>query len=207
MTNTKQFFQSLSRENAHDYFFKRLTYEAAPVLRGIKPATLVNAAQVKELGLQSWQQLTAYIIHEMGLSYRLLNLCGNRLGFLIYNKQALTQTLANTQTKHLLTRFGYYADAPIEDQLSRLAKRCKENGFPHEIGLFLGYPAKDVEAFIENSGKNCLLSGYWKVYHDEECARCIFAEIDQAKDHVACLLNEGMPCSMAMKTYRETVQA
>ena len=39
-------------------------------------------------------------------------------------------------------------------------------GFPHEIGVFLGYPLDDVKGFIKNEGKKYLMIGYWKVYSD-----------------------------------------
>ena len=48
--------------------------------------------------------------------------------------------------------------------------------FPHEVGLFLGYPPEDVEGFIENKARSCKLTGYWKVYSDEEKAKKIFAK-------------------------------
>ena len=38
--------------------------------------------------------------------------------------------------------------------------------FPHEMGLLLGYPVEDVEGFILNEGENCLYIGYWKVYEN-----------------------------------------
>ena len=60
-------------------------------------------------------------------------------------------------------------------------------GFPHEIGVFLGYPVKDVRGFIENEGKRYLMIGYWKVYSDLADARMIFKEYDRAKD---CAVNE-----------------
>lgn len=44
--------------------------------------------------------------------------------------------------------------------------------FPHELGLFLGYPAEDVRGFIDR--KQCKYIGLWKVYEsDEEKARAI----------------------------------
>ena len=46
--------------------------------------------------------------------------------------------------------------------------------FPHEIGLFLGYPAEDVKGFIENKAACSKCSGCWKVYGDEQVARILF---------------------------------
>ena len=47
--------------------------------------------------------------------------------------------------------------------------------FPHEIGLFLGYPPEDVAGFVRHRGKGCKCVGYWKVYGDEAAARRQFA--------------------------------
>lgn len=46
--------------------------------------------------------------------------------------------------------------------------------YPHEIGLFLGYPVRDVQDFIKYEGKNYLVCGYWKVYHDVDKALATF---------------------------------
>ena len=47
--------------------------------------------------------------------------------------------------------------------------------FPHEIGLFLGYPPEDVAGFMTHQGKHCKCVGCWKVYGDEAAARRQFA--------------------------------
>ena len=46
--------------------------------------------------------------------------------------------------------------------------------FPHEIGLFLGYPVEDVKGFINNKAARAKCVGCWKVYGDEEKARRLF---------------------------------
>ena len=55
-------------------------------------------------------------------------------------------------------------------------KLRKDSEFPHEIGLFLGYPAEDVKGFIENKAASSKCSGCWKVYGDEQTAMNLFEE-------------------------------
>ena len=59
-------------------------------------------------------------------------------------------------------------------ELIRRLRRFED--FPHEIGLFLGYPLEDVKGFIVNAGKNSKSTGYWKVYgnvaESEKLFRC-----------------------------------
>jgi hypothetical protein len=46
--------------------------------------------------------------------------------------------------------------------------------FPHEIGVFLGYPLQDVKGFIENNGRNSKYTGLWKVYGDKAASIRMF---------------------------------
>ena len=60
--------------------------------------------------------------------------------------------------------------------LRQLSARLRSrSGFPHEIGVFLGYPLEDVVGFMENKGKNYTCSGCWKSYGNPEEAACRFS--------------------------------
>ena len=67
---------------------------------------------------------------------------------------------------------GYGADQSCQELLRQLSRRlCLEREFPHEIGVFLGYPLEDVVGFIRNRGRNYTCCGYWKAYGDPEAAQ------------------------------------
>ena len=53
----------------------------------------------------------------------------------------------------------------------RPARLRRESDFPYEVGLFLGYPPRDVEGFIREKARRAKCTGAWKVYGDEEAAR------------------------------------
>ena len=53
------------------------------------------------------------------------------------------------------------------------------------------YPLADVEGFIRNAGRDYLLSGYWKVYHDPDRARELFRAYDRARDCAVRELLQG----------------
>ena len=73
-----------------------------------------------------------------------------------------------------------------------LRKRfATDDGFPHEIGLFLGYPLGDVMGYIENAGRNSKCSGCWKVYCNECEAMKLFAKFDKCKNVYRQLFAEG----------------
>ncbi|MDR2782245.1 MAG: DUF3793 family protein [Treponema sp.] len=94
----------------------------------------------------------------------------------VYRKSRLAEDLAQRGVGEYLRAAGY-EDGSVAGCLDRLRNRFEEyekTGFPHEIGLFLGYPLYDVEGFCAHCGKNHLLCGYWKAYRNVEAAREIF---------------------------------
>jgi hypothetical protein len=63
--------------------------------------------------------------------------------------------------------------------------------FPHEIGLFLGYPPSDVDGFIRNPNEGFCEVGYWKVYSDVESARRAFRRYRKCTEEYGRMLDEG----------------
>lgn len=91
----------------------------------------------------------------------------------IFRPSFLYRDLQNSQAYEILEKRGYLLTEPNKC-IRRLIERIKENDeFPHEVGLFLGYPPEDVFGFIENK-KECKCVGCWKVYDDVESALKVF---------------------------------
>ncbi|MCI8611769.1 MAG: DUF3793 family protein [Clostridiales bacterium] len=99
----------------------------------------------------------------------------------LYNSQLVKNILSEVDSRSYLMQFGYseHPDRALQVLLEKLGKA---RIFPHEIGLFLGYPLQDVRGYIENKGQNSLYTGYWKVYHDVKAAKQQFAQYDLCRD-------------------------
>jgi hypothetical protein len=63
--------------------------------------------------------------------------------------------------------------------------------FPHEIGLFLGYPVDDVLGFVKNKGQNYKFCGYWKVYGNVEKAKNNFYCYELCREYMRIRLQTG----------------
>ena len=83
------------------------------------------------------------------------------------------------------------ADMKRQGVAEFLQKCGYESKFPHEIGLFLGYPLGDVIGFIENAGQNYKCTGCWKVYCDECEAVRMFEKYKKCKDVYTRLWRQG----------------
>ncbi len=94
----------------------------------------------------------------------------------VYREEALQGLFAQADVRHFLRNYGYsrFDTMHALEYMTQRIERC--HCFPHEVGLFLGYPLEDVKGFIENGGKNSKYTGYWKVYGDvcasKKCFEC-----------------------------------
>lgn len=157
-----------------------LAAHCAPALAGVKPASLVACQRSRFPQLP--RQLEAYrrAFAPKDIYFRILCTCPGRYLLLVYRRAMLERYLAQAEVLALLVRFGYCKEEPLEAKLERLGRRAAgQDGFPHEIGLFLGYPVEDVEGFIRHGGGAYKLCGCWKVYGDVEHASRQFARIAQ----------------------------
>ena len=113
---------------------------------------------------------------------------------LFYRRKLLERILEQPAVLALLARFGYRAGDAIEAHLEYLSMRIRlQKSFPHEVGLFLGYPAEDVEGFIENKGRGFACAGYWKVYANEEETRALFQRYTDCTERLCARLGRGTP--------------
>lgn len=108
----------------------------------------------------------------------------------LYSPALLNSILTIPENISFLAKLNY---APYSEvYLSTLLKKVRSGqNFPHEVGLFLGYPLQDVQGYIENKGQNCLHNHYWKVYHNVEQAKQMFAAYDACKTRLMNALQAG----------------
>lgn len=93
-----------------------------------------------------------------------------------YRPDKLREDLYCKEAKEILLEKGYSCNS-VENDIVHLIKQIGGDGsFPHEIGLFLGYPPVDVKGFMEDTRKGVKCVGYWKVYGDKEQAEKIFSD-------------------------------
>ena len=143
----------------------------APTLAGIKTGSLFSCSwtSVEELR-KSIRNLNKRLAPK-GLRILPLRFSGSKALMYVYRPSGLRQDLSQETAVRLLEDNGYCTGS-CENCIAQLAKKLRSSdGFPHEIGLFLGYPPEDVAGFIENNACGCKCAGCWKVYGDVDTAK------------------------------------
>ena len=161
---------------------KLLIGHCSPTLSGMKTGSLFLCAIPSEEGLCAMVNEWNRELNPKGVSLHIL--CQRNGGALVYvyRRAMLAADLKALGVQGFLAKFGYSGLAP-EYCLERLKVRFADSPcFPHEIGLFLGYPLGDVQGFIENAGQNYKLCGPWKVYCNECEALKLFTKYKKCRE-------------------------
>jgi len=172
---------------------KRLLEKCSPVFNKLKPSLLMMMDN--EEIQQTFTTETLWELTQHHISIRFLGICKTRSRILLYNRDEIDKTLQIQENRDLLIDFGYNPSAPIDQLLDKLEHKfihSSSHCFPHEIGVFLGYPAEDIKGFIRNNGKNYKVSGLWKVYGDEVKALKTFASFANCREKNLKMLQDGV---------------
>ena len=172
---------------------KTLIEFCAPTLAGMKTGSLFAESFESRAQLVAELRRLNALLGRKGLRAVSLRYQNGRALLYLYRPDQLRKDLRHQLAEKLLLEEGYPLGAD-ENCIAYLARRLRERGadaFPHEVGLFLGYPPEDVEAFIRQQGKNSKLTGFWKVYGDEEAARRVFSKYEKCIRVYQRLLAEG----------------
>ena len=176
-------------------FERTVAYHCAPALVGLRPACIISLAAEDYPHLPRLAGAYSALLARRGV--RMEVLCRRRRHFLllVYRPRLLERCLRSPRVAELLEEAGYPAGASPAALLRRLGGRiAAEGSFPHELGLFLGYPPEDVVGFITHGGSGCRLCGAWKVYQDVEGARQQFRKFALCRDALCARLDRG--CSL-----------
>ncbi|MDD7583591.1 MAG: DUF3793 family protein [Coriobacteriaceae bacterium] len=98
-----------------------------------------------------------------------------------WRPELVSFVLADDESRALLAS----ADIDVgsaDDAMRCMARRLRSYfrghaPFPHELGVLLGYPVRDVRGFMHDGGRGAVACGRWKVYGDPAAAERRFAEL------------------------------
>lgn len=156
--------------DTRDCFAAYLALEGAEVVEGEKPGNLVNLVnRNRYCGLNPyrlWKEHGTALLAGTGLKAMEMVDRGGSLLLYLYREDLLERLLQRKGVAIILQRQGYDTPTDLRPTLRQLRRRAAEGAFPHEIGIFLGYPLKDVLAFMGHIRLAFSCQGPWKMYGD-----------------------------------------
>lgn len=186
-----QFLNLLETLNNEKYMRTFISYLISPVITGIKPSSTITLSKQGHNLFKLWNMYGEDFLNDLQLKYVLLRETSNSKIILIYDEINLMNTIYRKSSMDFLEKLDYNLEMNLDDLLNHLINRCSTFHCPHELGIFLGIPVKDVKCFMECNRNKCLLCRYWKVYEEEKKAQQIFELYDSSKEIVMNHLLSG----------------
>ncbi|MBQ8506765.1 MAG: DUF3793 family protein [Clostridia bacterium] len=153
----------------------------APTLASIKTGSLFSCRFESDAAMRESIRALNRRLSGKGLRVMPLRYGDGRGLIYVYRPGRLRSDLQDGHACRLLCEHGYCCEN-ANRCVARLRERIRQSGdFPHEIGLFLGYPPEDVDGFI-NRKAEAKFCGCWKVYGDVDSARKEFAKYKKCTD-------------------------
>lgn len=176
-------------------FEAALVRQCAPTLAGMKPGSIFcfnhSPLEVSRQKVCQWNKQLA----PFGLTVQILleRPSSSSVIVFVYRHDCLEQMLSDDSYQRFLAEAGYER-TNLDGLLEQLAQRLRtQPEFPHEIGVFLGYPLQDVIGFIENHGRNFTCCGFWKSYGDPAEMQVCFACYRRCIQTYVAMFEQGIP--------------
>ncbi|MCR4875476.1 MAG: DUF3793 family protein [Clostridia bacterium] len=154
----------------------------SPTLAGLKTGNIFNY-EIQH-GEDVYNSVANFnnVFKPKGLKMEVLRIKGNVALIYLYRTSALCEDLSSNQAREFLLENNYPIGS-VSSCLDKLKERINASQeFPHEIGLFIGYPIEDVKGFIEKGANGSKYCGAWRVYGDVDAAKKKFAIYKKCRD-------------------------
>lgn len=183
-------------------FEETIIHCSAPCLCGVKPASLfsmngdflLNNREVFLYWRDSFSKSKRFFV--------VIKKDEKRFLVFVYDKKLLQEVCKKTKNIEYLKSKGYPVEKGFNSILSELVKRlAHQKDFPHETGLFLGYPLEDVTGFETKSARDCVYSGFWKVYGDMQTAVDLMHKYRHCTEICMSWFREGLSVPLTAQKY------
>jgi len=170
-------------------FQNKLVTHASPTLMKMKTGSLFCVNKIDIPNIEDCIHYFNKHLSSHHIQICLLKDCQSRHMIYLYHEEKLVHTLKQSEIQAFLNEYGYDTSS-IHAAMNCLRIRLQSDAFPHEIGVFLGYPLYDVKQFIcQDHPHKCI--GNWKVFGNEKNARKKFQRIKYCSNEMMRKIEQG----------------
>jgi len=174
-----------------------LSLESAEIIAGVKPANLFRIPGRKQPCGRNLAQISRkhgeLLFDKSPLQVMELNRRKNSPLLLVYSPCLMEQHLDRAEVRSFLAGRGYrMGDDAWRSALLHLCSRCVEGQIPHEIGIFLGYPVKDVAGFVGLHSLPVTCQRLWKIYGPPQKSLLLAERFENARAQIRDSLLQGV---------------
>lgn len=159
-----------------------------PVIFGSKPSEILNISTKDGLKDDKINEIENFFSNCIKVSYKIINTYDGGIRVLFINEKSLENVLSNKKCINFLKFIGYPSDYDINEYINVLIEKLHSDEFPHEIGIFLGYPLKDVVGFMGYGNYKFYKTKNWRVYGDPLISEKVYNKFIEDRNKMKELL-------------------
>ncbi len=164
----------------------RLLESTGATLMGVKPASLINVHSSECVKL-----CKTHFAWGEPVACEIVKATEEKAQLFFYHQGCLQAVLADAVNRLFLVRLGYPEHGTPDQYVHMLIQKMRSPHFPHEAGLFFGYPIKDVCGFMGAPIRYRKTMG-WRMYGDTFISEMIYARYKNARSFVRGMLRAYM---------------
>ena len=172
-------------------YIKWLIEILGPVILGSKPAEILNLSCKDNNKETKLNDIKSFFSNCTRLSYEIINIQDGGIRIVFINKDSLSKVLSNKKCLNFLKFVGYPSNYDLDKYINVLIDKLNTKDFPHEIGIFLGYPLKDVVGFMGYGKYKFCKTRYWRVYGDESISDNVYNQFISDRAKIKSLLENN----------------
>jgi hypothetical protein len=165
-----------------------LVMTLAPVIMGVKPAEILSFPNSENNIEEKLLKIKKHFEICKKIKYEIIKVENRSVKIIFYNESALENALSDNRNKKFLINLGYPKDYNMYGYLMYMVKRIESGSIPDEIGVFLGYPLKDVMGFIGHPSLKLTKVNKWRIYGDSKISDSIVIKFQAAKEQLSHML-------------------
>ena len=169
---------------------KYLVDYCSPTLAGLKTGSLIPF-EMKDPDLSMEVRRLNRSLKDKGIRLIPIKRKDRKALLYLYRPARLKEDLLSAEAGSILREKGYPVGNPDVCVSTLVRHLSGDEEFPHEVGLFLGYPPSDVKCFMADSRKGVQCVGYWKAYGNVSEAERTFNRFRKCTSVYRKLMEEG----------------
>ena len=165
--------------------------QCSPTLAGLKTGNMFPVSIEPGQNICDELRRLNRLLREKGIRVVILRKTDKKALLYLYRPDFLERDLGSPKARRILEEKGYCCRSAGNCIVQLIRQMAQDNEFPHEVGLFLGYPPEDVQCFMQDSRLGVKCTGCWKAYGNEKEAQKTFAKFRKCTDVYRRELSRG----------------
>lgn len=174
--------QKLIQSATHTKEMSNFIERIGSTIVGVKPACLVSIGSKECMKLCG----THFAVTE-SVGFVIVKKAQGRKQLFIYHRECIKTVFDNPENRRFLCALGYPETGEVDQYVRVLMRKIRSAQFPHEIGIFFGYPLKDVCGFMGAEIPYRKTMG-WRMYGDTRISEKIYNQYRHARQSVRLML-------------------